>query len=61
VLLLALTLVMAPCAAGEVKKPRIGKDTPEGTFLELVSLEASSAKKIALLEHFLMTGSKVLY
>jgi tetratricopeptide (TPR) repeat protein len=53
VLLLALTLVMAPCAAGEVKKPRIGKDTPEGTFLELVSLEASSAKKIALLEHFL--------
>jgi len=39
--------------AGEVKKPRIGKDTPEGTFLELVSLEANPARKIALLEHFL--------
>ena len=44
---------MAPYAAGDVKKPRIGKDTPEGTFLELVTLEANSAKKIALLEHFL--------
>lgn len=49
---LALALILTPYAAGEVKKPRIGKDTPEGTFLELVSLEASSAKKVALLEHF---------
>lgn len=49
----ALALLLAPIAAGDVKKPRIGKDTPEGTFLELVSLEANPAKKIALLEHFL--------
>jgi tetratricopeptide (TPR) repeat protein len=42
-----------PLAAGEIKKPRIGKDTPEGTFLELVSLEVSAAKKVSLLEHFL--------
>lgn len=49
----ALALLLAPGAAGDVKKPRIGKDTPEGTFLELVSLEANPVKKIALLEHFL--------
>jgi tetratricopeptide (TPR) repeat protein len=53
-LALVLTLLLVPCVMGDVKKPRIGKDTPEGTFLELVSLEASSAKKIALLEHFLV-------
>jgi tetratricopeptide (TPR) repeat protein len=52
-LLLVLGLILAPYALGEVKKPRIGKDTPEGTFLELVSLEVSAAKKVALLEHFL--------
>jgi tetratricopeptide (TPR) repeat protein len=52
-LVLALALILSPCVAGEVKKPRIGKDTPEGTFLELVSLEVSAAKKVALLEHFL--------
>lgn len=52
-LILALALLMAPYAAGDVKKPRIGKDTPEGTFLELVTLEANPAKKIALLEHFI--------
>lgn len=40
-------------ALADVKKPRIGKDTPEGTFLELVSLEANIPKKIALLEQFL--------
>ncbi len=50
---LALAFLLVPYAFGEVKKPRIGKDTPEGTFLELVSLEVSAAKKIALLEHFL--------
>lgn len=52
-LVVALVLALAPGMSGEVKKPRIGKDTPEGTFLELVSLEASPAKKVALLEHFL--------
>jgi tetratricopeptide (TPR) repeat protein len=52
-ILIALVLVLAPYAAADVKKPRIGKDTPEGTFLELVTLEVSAAKKIALLEHFL--------
>jgi tetratricopeptide (TPR) repeat protein len=41
------------CAMGDAKKPRIGKDTPEGVFLELVTLEANPSKKIALLEHFL--------
>lgn len=51
--LLALVLILVPCAVGEVRKPRIGRDTPEGTFLELVSLEANAAKKISLLEHFL--------
>jgi len=50
---LAVALLLMPCAAGDVKKPRIGKDTPEGTFLELVSLESNSVKKIALLEQFL--------
>jgi tetratricopeptide (TPR) repeat protein len=50
---LAFVLILAPYVAGDVKKPRIGKDTPEGTFLELVSLEVTPAKKIALLEHFL--------
>jgi tetratricopeptide (TPR) repeat protein len=50
---LALALTFAPHIAGDVKKPRIGKDTPEGTFLELVSLEVTPAKKVALLEHFL--------
>jgi len=50
----ALALVLVPLAAEDVKKPRIGKETPEGTFLELVSLEASAPKKIALLEHFLV-------
>jgi tetratricopeptide (TPR) repeat protein len=50
---LALSLIVAPCLSGDVKKPRIGKDTPEGTFLELVSLEVNASKKIALLEHFL--------
>ena len=52
-LLLVLGLILAPYALGEVKKLRVGKDTPEGTFLELVSLEVSAAKKVALLEHFL--------
>lgn len=51
--MLALALLVSPCAQGDVKKPRIGKDTPEGTFLELVSLELNPAKKIALLEQFL--------
>jgi tetratricopeptide (TPR) repeat protein len=51
--MLAFALMLLPCAGGEVKKPRIGKDTPEGTFLELVSLEVSAAKKVSLLEHFL--------
>jgi tetratricopeptide (TPR) repeat protein len=49
-----LALLLTPYVMGEVKKPRVGKDTPEGTFLELVSLEANSAKKIALLEQFLV-------
>ena len=53
-LALTLALILAPYALADVKKPRIGKDTPEGTFLELVSLEASGPKKIALLEHFLV-------
>ena len=53
-LVFALALLLAPHAAADVKKPRIGKDTPEGTFLELVSLEVSAPKKIALLEHFLV-------
>jgi tetratricopeptide (TPR) repeat protein len=52
-LVLAFALSLMPFAVAEVKKPRIGKDTPEGTFLELVSLEASGSKKVALLEHFL--------
>jgi tetratricopeptide (TPR) repeat protein len=52
-LVLALAFTLAPFVWGDVKKPRIGRDTPEGTFLELVSLEINSAKKIALLEHFL--------
>jgi tetratricopeptide (TPR) repeat protein len=49
----ACAVLLASLALGEVKKPRIGKDTPEGTFLELVSLEATASKKVALLEHFL--------
>lgn len=52
--MLALVLLLTPCARGDVKKPRIGKDSPEGTFLELVTLESNPAKKIALLEHFLV-------
>jgi tetratricopeptide (TPR) repeat protein len=51
--MLGLALLTAPYLVADVKKPRIGKDTPEGTFLELVTLEANGAKKIALLEHFL--------
>ncbi len=46
-------MLLASSAVADVKKPRIGKDTPEGTFLELVTLETNSTKKIALLEQFL--------
>lgn len=50
---LTLVLILAPYTVGEIKKPRVGKDTPEGQFLELVSLETDGGKKIALLEQFL--------
>jgi len=52
--LVAFALTLTPFALGDVTKPRVGKDTPEGIFLELVSLEASAPKKVALLEHFLV-------
>ncbi len=45
-------LLITIAAFGDVKKPRVGKDTPEGTYLELVSLELNPTKKIALLEQF---------
>jgi tetratricopeptide (TPR) repeat protein len=48
-----LSLVLTSVAVADVKKPRIGRDSPEGTFLELVSLENDNLKKIALLEQFL--------
>ncbi len=49
--LIVLTLV--PCFA-DVKKLRINKETPEGQFLELVSLETDAQRKVALLEQFLV-------
>jgi tetratricopeptide (TPR) repeat protein len=51
---LLLALAFTSCALAEVRKPRIGKDTPEGNFLELVSLEIDAGKKIALLEQFVV-------
>jgi len=45
-------LILLPCLA-DVKKLRINKETPEGQFLELVSLEADASRKVALLEQFL--------
>jgi tetratricopeptide (TPR) repeat protein len=48
----ALALFLSAGAWADVKKPRIGKDTPEGNFLELVALEIDAGKKIVLLEQF---------
>lgn len=50
---LALATLTPVCLWAEVRKPHIDKNSPEGQFIELVTLESDAAKKLALLEHFL--------
>jgi tetratricopeptide (TPR) repeat protein len=55
VLSVVLSLVLlASVLMADVRKLVVDKNTPEGQFLELVALEGSSAKKLGLLEQFLV-------
>jgi len=53
-LILVLLLALVPSVFAGVKKLRVNKETPEGQFLELVSLETDAQRKIDLLEQFLV-------
>jgi tetratricopeptide (TPR) repeat protein len=45
---------LAPASLwADVKKLQIDKNSPEGQYMDLVALESDSARKVALLEHFL--------
>jgi tetratricopeptide (TPR) repeat protein len=50
---LAIGIMLASSAGAEVHKLVVDKNSPEGQFLDLVTLESDAAKKIALLEQFL--------
>ncbi len=50
--LLLLTLWAIPAVAGINKKLVVKPDTPDGSFLELISLETDYDKKLALIEQF---------
>lgn len=45
-------LLMATALTANVRKLVIDRNTPEGQYLELVTLEGSAAKKLTLLEQF---------
>jgi tetratricopeptide (TPR) repeat protein len=52
-ILLGLGLSLS-CAFADTRKLQVDRNTPEGQFLELVSLESDGTKKVALLEQFLV-------
>ena len=52
-------LFFVPLAAGDLKKPQLDRNSSEGQFMELISLEGDTAKKTALLEQFLTLFPKI--
>jgi tetratricopeptide (TPR) repeat protein len=55
-----LTVLLARFALpGDLKKPQIDKNSPEGQFLDLVELENDAGKQTALLEQFLTLFPRV--
>ena len=52
--LVLVLVLLTPWLSADVRKLRVNRDTPEGQFLELVQLESDPAKKVALLEQFVV-------
>src|SRR4051812_15542159 len=50
--LVALSVMISARAVAQRYEPTANPDSPEGQFLELISLQSDTAKKLALIEQF---------